>query len=362
MKIKKIDFYITRQFIATFFFAIIAFSFLFVAIDMMERLDKFIDYKLPKVVIVKYYLFYLPEIIRLITPVSLMLAALFVVGKLANQNELAALKSAGMSFFRFSLPFIGVALIFALFSTYFGGYIAPEAYKRKIQIEKIFFRKHIIYAGSNIFFQDRNERIVSIAFYDVEMKSASRVTSLEFDSWNQTKIIKRIDANRMSFDTVKNYWIMYNVSIRKFDKSGFSMKFEPYLEIKDFNFGPNDVIKKQKKYEDMTLEELRQTVEELKKGGINYRVALIEYHSRFAFAFANIIVVLFALPISANKRKSGLAIQFGINLLISFLYLTIMKISQAFGKNGLMEPLSTAWSANFVFLLVAIFYLFKAPR
>lgn len=362
MKIKTIDRYIIRQLLASFLFAIIAFSFLFITIDMMERLDKFIDYKMPRAIIFQYYLYFLPEIIRLITPVSLMLASLFVVGKLANQNELAALKSAGMSFWRFSSPFLFIAVIITLFSVYFGGYVAPEAYKRKIHLERVFFRKHIIYAGSNIFFQDKSDRIVSIAFYDAEMKSASRVISIEFADDKLSKIIRRIDANRMSYDSLKASWIMYNVTIRKFDGKAISILNEPYLEKKDFNFGPNDIIKKQKKYEDMNLSELKETVEEFKRGGIDYKAALIEYYSRFAFAFANIVVVLFALPISANKRRSGLAMQFGINLLISFLYLTIMKISQAFGKNGLMDPLLTAWSANIIFFIAAIVYLVKAPK
>ena len=62
------------------------------------------------------------------------------------------------------------------------------------------------------------------------------------------------------------------------------------------------------------------------------------------------IVVLFGLPISANRRRGGLAIQFGINLLITFIYLVFMKVSQAFGKSGELNPLITAWLANFIFL------------
>jgi lipopolysaccharide export system permease protein len=65
---------------------------------------------------------------------------------------------------------------------------------------------------------------------------------------------------------------------------------------------------------------------------------MIEYHSRFAFSAASLIVILFGLPLSANKRRGGLAVQVGINILIAFIYLVFMKISQAFGKNGAIDP------------------------
>jgi lipopolysaccharide export system permease protein len=63
-----------------------------------------------------------------------------------------------------------------------------------------------------------------------------------------------------------------------------------------------------------------------------------------------VIIVLFGLPISANKRKSGLAAQVGMNILITFIYLVFMKVSQAFGKNGAMDPVLTAWFANLIFV------------
>ncbi|MHB8930865.1 MAG: LptF/LptG family permease, partial [Melioribacteraceae bacterium] len=88
----------------------------------------------------------------------------------------------------------------------------------------------------------------------------------------------------------------------------------------------------------------------------------IEYQSRIAFAFASVIVVLFGLPISANRRRGGLAIQFGINLLITFIYLVFMKVSQAFGKSGVLNPLITAWLANFIFLLAAIYNIKRAQK
>jgi lipopolysaccharide export system permease protein len=68
------------------------------------------------------------------------------------------------------------------------------------------------------------------------------------------------------------------------------------------------------------------------------------------------------MPISANRRHGGLAIQFGISFIFTFLYLVFMKISQAFGKNGLMHPMLTAWLANLIFFATAIINLIRVRK
>ncbi len=100
----------------------------------------------------------------------------------------------------------------------------------------------------------------------------------------------------------------------------------------------------------MNLSELSELIDSQKRAGTNPTVAQIEYQSRFAFAMTSVIIVLFGLPISTKKRKSGLAVQVGINILIAFIYLVFMKISQAFGKNGALDPVLTAWFANIIFI------------
>jgi lipopolysaccharide export system permease protein len=72
---------------------------------------------------------------------------------------------------------------------------------------------------------------------------------------------------------------------------------------------------------------------------------------------SSVIVVLFGLPLSANRRKAGLAVQVGMNILITFIYLVFMKVSQAFGKNGSIDPILTAWFANLIFVAAALINL-----
>lgn len=329
---------------------------------MMEKLDDFIDQNVDNKVIIEYYIVFIPEIIRLMLPVSVLLAGLFTVGKLSTQNELTAIKSSGVSFYRFTAPFMITTLVISFVAIYFGGYIVPEANKQRIFLEQTYLKKGIVYAGSNIYFQDGKNKIVTISYFNTKDKRANRVSIQEFDLINTTQMISRIDAQSMVYDTTSLNWIAYNGAKRFIYEKNDSLFEFSELQIEGLNFLPDDVIQKQRKPDEMNLQELKNYATSQLNAGNNPINIEIEYYSRIAFAFASFVVILFGLTLSANKRKGGTAIQFGINILLTFIYLVFMKISQAFGKNGLLHPFLTAWMANIVFFMAGVINLIRIKK
>lgn len=329
---------------------------------MMEKLDDFIDQNVDNKVIIEYYIVFIPEIIRLMLPVSVLLAGLFTVGKLSTQNELTAIKSSGVSFYRFTAPFMITTLVISFAAIYFGGYIVPEANKQRIFLEQTYLKKGIVYAGSNIYFQDGKNKIVTISYFNTKDKRANRVSIQEFDLINTTQMISRIDAQSMVYDTTSLNWIAYNGAKRFIYEKNDSLFEFSELQIEGLNFLPDDVIQKQRKPDEMNLQELKNYATSQLNAGNNPINIEIEYYSRIAFAFASFVVILFGLTLSANKRKGGTAIQFGINILLTFIYLVFMKISQAFGKNGLLHPFLTAWMANIVFFMAGVINLIRIKK
>jgi lipopolysaccharide export system permease protein len=160
----------------------------------------------------------------------------------------------------------------------------------------------------------------------------------------------RIDAQKLEYDSLSGVWIAKDGVKRVFSDVAETAEYFDSLKLNDLHFQPVDLTKKQQKPAEMSLSELSDLIDSQKRAGTNPVVAQIEYHSRFAFSMTCVIIVLFGLPISVNKRKSGLAAQVGINILITFIYLVFMKVSQAFGKNGALDPIFTAWFANIIFV------------
>ena len=356
---KIIDKYLIKQFLQTIGFGLIGFTLIFVVIDMMENLDDFIDLDVPFTVIMHYYFVFSPEIIKLMTPVAVLFAALFTAGKTANLSELTAIKSSGVSMYRFMLPFLITTFLLSLLSLYFIGYLVPTANKTKLSIEMEYLKRGFVYSGSNIFFQDSRNRIVNISYFDNSRNQATRVSIQEFDANDLTKMKMRIDANILMYDSTSSKWLAKNGVKRMFEGNDEEAVYFNQMTVDNLNFSPQELNTKQTKPEQMDLGELKDLVDSQIQSGNSANSTMIEYYSRFAFPVTSLIVVLFGLPISANKRKGGLAVQVGISILATFIYLVFMKVSQAFGKNGALDPLLTAWLANIVFLAAALINLLK---
>lgn len=359
---KIIDRYFIKQFLQTLVFALVAFTLIFVVIDMMENLDDFLDKNVSYPIIFEYYIYFAPEIIRLMIPVAALLACLFTVGKMANQNELTAVKSSGVSLYRIMAPFIVTSLLISLFSIYFGGYVVPLANKGKVSIEQTYMKKDVVTAGTNIFFQDTRNRIVNIYYFDTQHSLAHQVSIQEFKPDSLTHMTFRLDAARIQYDSTKKVWNAFNGIKRTFLNGGESVEKFSQMTLGNLHFQPKDVVTKQQKPEEMTLSELKEFYQYQARTGNDPTRALIEYHSRFSFAFASLIVIFLGLPLSSNKKRGGLALQFGLSLLFTFIYLGFMKISEAFGKNGVLDPLITAWLANIIFLAAALINLFRTQK
>lgn len=356
---KILDKYLIKQFVQTIFFGLFAFTIIFVVINAMENLDDFIDQSVPALKILHYYFVFSPEIIKLMTPVAILFAALFTAGKASGTSELTAMRSSGMSIYRFMAPFLLTTFVISLISIYFGGYLVPMANKTKVKIEQTYLKKGFNYSESNIYFQDSRTRIVSLGFFNSSSNSASRVSIETFANDDLTKMISRIDVPKLAYDSLSGIWIAINGVERLFTEKKQQAIYFDSLKIDYLSFHPYDLAKKQIKPLEMNLDELSDLIKTQERTGNDPTATLIEYHSRIAFAFTSLIIVLFGLPISANSRKGGLAVQVGISILATFIYLVFMKVSQAFGKNGELEPLLTAWFANLLFLAAAIVSIIK---
>jgi len=358
-----LDRYVIRQFIITAFFSLVAVMVIFVVIDAMENLDDFIDRQATTTIILQYYLYFMPEIIKLISPVAILLSSLFVTARMSTQNELTAMKSSGISLYRVMVPYTVVALLVSVGSVYFNGWIVPSANKKKLTIERVYLNKNVVMSSrANLYIQDTPRRILSIGFFDDSRGVASRVSIQEFSDTNLTVVQGRVDAASMKWDSTARAWVLSNGIRRWFSNGRESLEFFEAQSAGRLHFNAEDLRKKQEKPDEMDYYSLQQFIENQQRAGQDVSRWLVDFYSKVSFPFASMIVVLFGVPFSSVKRRGGVGVQLGISLLICFIYLIFMKVSQVFGYNGDVHPLLTAWMANIIFTVGAVFLLLRVRK
>ncbi|MBW7888107.1 MAG: LPS export ABC transporter permease LptG [Bacteroidetes bacterium] len=360
---KILDRYILRQFILSAFFGLLAFTLIFVIIDLMENLDDFLDHNVEAGIILQYYISFIPEIIKLMTPVAILLSSLFTTGKYSSSNELTAMKAGGMSIYRYMTPIVLFSLGVSLFSVYFSGWVVPYADKHKFDIERKYLQKNLeTLARTNIYLQDGKRRIIYISFFDGYSNSGSRVSIQDFSDDRLLSISQRFDGSQIFWDSASHSWTMKNVTKRIITPHGNILTKYASLKFDTLSITPKEIIKKIDKPQEMDYTELGRFIQRQQQSGNDVARWQVDYHSRISFPFASVIVVLFGVPFAFGKRRGGVALQFGISVAICFIYMAFMKISEVFGYNGDIHPMLTAWLANIIFFTGGIVNIFRVNK
>lgn len=102
-------------------------------IDFSENSDDFTDRGATfNEIWLSYYLPYIPEMIRLVIPVAIFSACLFLTGQLSERLEITAFKAAGVSLYRLLMPYLAFAVIAAATISYLDSSIIPKSNKTRI--------------------------------------------------------------------------------------------------------------------------------------------------------------------------------------------------------------------------------------
>jgi lipopolysaccharide export system permease protein len=356
---RLIDQYVLRQFLATLGFAVLALVVIFIVIDMMESLDEFLDQRATLDIVVRYYIYFIPNTLRLMLPVSMLLAALFSVGRLSTSNEVTAMRSGGQSLLRFMVPLLVVALSISIGQVYFNGWIVPAANARKMAIERTYLGKST--QGISLYrlnFRDTPTRTVAIERYDADARIGYNVAIEVFASEGSPRIVERYDAPEMSWDTTAQQWVLRDAVHRVF--AGDTVRFaRTAVFIAPFTIRHDQLVRLQRSPAEMTFDEVKDHIETLKKGGKNTRSQEIGYLSEWSLPFANLIVVLIAVPFASVRRRGGIAAQIAAAMGISFVYIAFTLVGQAWGAATTWPPAAVAWSANALFSMVGIVNLVR---
>lgn len=360
--VRILDRYLVREFLKTLAFALFAFVLLFVLVDIFEKLDLFIDAKAAASLVALFYLYQIPYIAILTLPVAMLLASMATVRQLARHHEIVAMKSAGISLYRIFAPLFALGLAISLAVLVVAEVAVPVTNQRKGQLERRQIRKQgdegeaVLY---NVLYDGSRGQQYYIKRYDV----AGSVMDSVFITQRSgpTTLVKRIDARCGRW--VGNRWVLERVTERRFGPDGGEevSQFDTYV-LAGFDETPRSFAKRRPLPDEMGFFQLRTFIEQLNRSGVDARSFVVDLYLKLSFPFANLIILIFGLPLLANARKGGTAVGFAVSLLVCFIFWGMLQTARALGHNATMSPLLAAWLPNVVFGLIGGVLLHRAPK
>ena len=355
--LKKIDIYIIKKFLGTYFFAIALIILIAVVFDINEKLDSFLNAPL-KAIVVDYYLNFIPYFANLFSPLFTFIAVIFFTSKLADNSEIIAMLSSGISFRRLMIPYMISAAIIAGVTFYLNSYVIPPANVTRIEFQNKYVKNKKVDYASNIQLQVEPGVIAYMSRYDNNTKTGYRFSLEKFEG----KILKsRLTAQTVTYDSAY-HWIIKDYMIRNFNGMREELTRGSRLDS-IITIEPSDFLISRYDSELMTTSALKTYIDRQKKRGVaNIKDFEIEYEKRFAMTAASFILTVIGMSLSSRKVKGGMGVNIGIGLLLSFSYILFSTVSSTFAVSGATSPRIAVWLPNIIYLFIAIYLYRKAPK
>ena len=273
-------------------------------------------------------------------------------------NEFDSIIMSGTSSTRiYSTIFIS-GIVISFFSFFLEDYIVIDSEKERnrIQIKYSFDKKNKKKIIEPNFFKLPDNKILVIKKYDHNYKRAHKISIQQFEA---EKIIDRIDAPEMIFNSESKLWILPTHERRKWQKNKFS--YEEIIQDTSINLGVflSDTLRSQQKPELMNYKQLGLFISDLKKTGNKNPRWDVNHKFRISFSSTSFIMVLFGIGISLNRKNRNIAVNIGIGILSIFAYYVTIKFFQTLGFYGTLHPLTAVWTPNILFLSIGLHLIRK---
>ncbi len=357
---KILDWYIVKRYIGTFAMMLLLFIPIGITVNLAEKIDKMLANDVPFVEIAIYYLNFTIYFANLLFPLFLFLSVIWFTSKLANNTEVIAFLSSGVSFWRFLRPYMIGATIVSLGAFVLGTYLAPKASKGYQEFIFEYLKK-----GRNdretqdVYRQIAEGDYIYVSSFSPKTKTGRNFTWEHFDDNSMTY---KISAARLKFNEKDTTYTLFNYKKRIVGTDGDILESRAKVDT-TFAFDLDDLTPVQYIAETLSTPELRDFIEKERTRGSSYISRYeVTLQKRFSLPVAAYILTIIAVAVSSMKRRGGMGINLAFGILLAFIFIFFDKIFGTLAEQSDFPPLVAVWFPNALFAILAVYLLQNAKR
>ncbi|WP_369048625.1 LptF/LptG family permease [Tenacibaculum sp. UWU-22] len=360
---KILDWYILKKFLVTFLFTLLILIPIAVAIDIAEKIDKFLhsDDLTFFQIVDEYYKNFIIYYANTFMPLALFISVIVFTSKLANNTEIVAMTSAKISFTRFLYPYFIGASIVTLLALTMNHYVVPNSSVVRKKFERTYFKKqkyadHVVLDFS---LQLNDSTYIYIQNYDLRRNTGYNFST---ETYQGLKLKRRLTANNINWIKKDSVFRLSNWKERIIFNKRDSIFFGNKLDTA-FAFTPKDLMYKSAMAQEMTSDKLSNFIKLSKKRGVkNLNAYLVELYKRTSLPIASYFLTLIAVALAYKKRRGGTGVNIAIGITGMFIYVFFLKVSEVLGAVAGANSLLNIWMPNIIFGAVALFLYQNARK
>jgi LPS export ABC transporter permease LptF/LPS export ABC transporter permease LptG len=354
-----IDRYLVREYLAFMGLGLAVSAALFVMIDLLQTLDRYLRLKPPLMFIIEHFVYRLPAALHLYLPVVMLVATIFLFLTLSRYHELTALKAAGISLYRVSLPILGLGLAIAIGAGVFQELALPVLNERGEEVDRVKIRgmapRHL-QLRHRLWVRSSDSRFYRVELLHPGTNDMFGVTILELN--RDFRLTGRLDARQAHWTPAG--WELRDGAYREISPDGGVQTLAFRSTAVELSEEMEDFIRIQKPVTAMSFRELKDYIGRLEAAGFQIRKHLVELYAKLSFPLVNLVMVLVAIPLALQSPRGGRLFGIGLALGIMAGYLVVHFVALAFARADLLPPLIAAWTANIIFMGIGVSLLLRA--
>jgi lipopolysaccharide export system permease protein len=376
---KVTDRYILREFFRNFLWSLLFFTILLLVVRFSEKeMGGFISRHMSVSSSILSLVFQVPSFVIQVAPPSVLFATFFSLGRMAQNNEITAMKAAGMSLYRIFQPVFIAAFLIALFMIVFNDQVVTWANEKEADIKDSYSRtsgvaRYVVFAssGGRMFYIylmfPRNHRMQNVTIYEFDednnllRETFAREVSWSGETWYLKDGIVRTLKESPQFPVFDMASPTQSKSAAQPERGWEETPYE-HKEI-TVPEDPEIMVKETRDLKEMSFAELSKLIKYKKLAERSVRRDLVSLNDKISFPFACFIMAILGAPLFVIFGRSGMAVGFLLTMFISFLYWSIaIAVFEAFGNNGKLPPMLSCWAANFIFAVVGAGFVYKVKK
>lgn len=354
-KIKLYDKYIFNQVLTTTLGAILLFTIIWIAPEMLlNTIRKVLEggYSVKTGILVLVY--ELPNILGKALPVGLLLGSLFTFDKLSKDFELTIFRVAGLSFWRILAPVLALSIMVTAFCFITYDKLIPFASDKLVNIKREYSSSQYIYTQKDK--NDKPSKIVIVSKFN--HSNVADVILLDFSSKNYTDLhaLSQIYVAKGA-KVYDNKWTLHDITYYEITDNGI---FEEIKHIDSIDILQGDAAQNAytlmmyslKRDREIDNHDLWRYTRLLKQEGLQeeFRFMLNKYYQRYTHPLVCILLATLGCLLGFSKPREQRLIGFTIAIGAIFLYYITLPFFDLLAEKGVLPPLITASFPPLAFL------------
>ncbi len=361
--LKKLDKYIIRKFLSTFFFVVLIFTMISVIIDFSEKVEKFIEEPITKrEILIDYYPNFILFIHGLLWPLFTLIAVIFFTSRMAYNSEVISIFNAGVSFRRLMRPYLIAASFITVLHLVGNHYFIPRGNKIRLDIVYTYiWRDDDKGKTQDVHMFLSPDTKIYVNYF---RKRDSTARKFRLETFEDGELVYLLKANSAEWIGPPDKWKLRDYEIRTFSDMHEQLIVGQGKEIDTtIAFTPADFVDYKEQQTMMTTPELSRYIENQRRRGVgNTQKYEIEKYRRTAEPFTILILTLIGMSIAARKVRGGIGLHLAMGIGIGALYIFFSRFAIVFATGQAIPPLIGIWLPNILFTAVAVVLVRNAQK